>query len=172
VTRHLDGRPGAAPFRLGALGWAPEQGANVAEMPTAGSRTAPQNRRARRRCISSGGRSPAPTEREGWNGEQRGRGGWGGGADGEKKGGEDDVWVPHFGSWDSVKIWRMMDAGEENIKERISLSWQEYSVLEENMEYNECGWSKGALWVRAEHYLRCVCFKRMNEQYSLPWVLK
>jgi hypothetical protein len=24
VTRRLDGRPGAAPFRLGALGWAPE----------------------------------------------------------------------------------------------------------------------------------------------------
>jgi hypothetical protein len=29
-----------------------------------------------------------------------------------------------------------------NIKERIWLSWQEYSVLEEKMEYNEYGWSK------------------------------
>jgi hypothetical protein len=35
----------------------------------------------------------------------------------------------------------MMDVGVENIKERIWLSWQEYSVLEEEMEYNECGWS-------------------------------
>jgi hypothetical protein len=34
----------------------------------------------------------------------------------------------------------MMDAGEENIKEIISLSWQEYSVLKQNMEYNKCGW--------------------------------
>jgi hypothetical protein len=58
----------------------------------------------------------------------------------KESGREDDVWVPHFGSWDSVKIWRMMDAGEENIKEIISLSWQEYSVLKQNMEYNKCGW--------------------------------
>jgi hypothetical protein len=57
----------------------------------------------------------------------------------EKRGGEYDVWVPNFGSWDSVEIWRMMSAGEENMEERIRLSWQEYSVLEEKMEYNECG---------------------------------
>jgi hypothetical protein len=35
----------------------------------------------------------------------------------------------------------MMDVGVENIKERIWLSWQEYSVLEEKMEHNESGWS-------------------------------
>jgi hypothetical protein len=33
-----------------------------------------------------------------------------------------------------VEIWRMMSAGEENMEERISLSWQEYSVLEEEMK--------------------------------------
>jgi hypothetical protein len=35
----------------------------------------------------------------------------------------------------------MMSAGEDNMEERISPSWQEYSVLEEEMEYNQCGWS-------------------------------
>jgi hypothetical protein len=32
-----------------------------------------------------------------------------------------------------------MNAGEVNMKERISMTRQEYSVLKENMEENECG---------------------------------
>jgi hypothetical protein len=33
-----------------------------------------------------------------------------------------------------------MDAGEENMKERIWLSRMKYSVLKEKMRKNECGW--------------------------------
>jgi hypothetical protein len=33
------------------------------------------------------------------------------------------------------------DEGEMNIKERIYMSRMEYSVLKENMNENECGWS-------------------------------
>jgi hypothetical protein len=36
-----------------------------------------------------------------------------------------------------------MDAGEENMKERIWLSMMEYSVLKEKMKENECRWSEG-----------------------------
>jgi hypothetical protein len=32
-----------------------------------------------------------------------------------------------------------MNAGEVNMKEKISMTRQEYSVLKENMEENECG---------------------------------
>jgi hypothetical protein len=32
-----------------------------------------------------------------------------------------------------------MNAGEVNMKEKISMTKQEYSVLKENMEENECG---------------------------------
>jgi hypothetical protein len=35
----------------------------------------------------------------------------------------------------------MMDAGEVDIKERISLMRQTYSVLKEKIKYDECGWS-------------------------------
>jgi hypothetical protein len=36
----------------------------------------------------------------------------------------------------------MTCAGEVDIKERNSLTRQEYSVLKEEMEYDKCGWSK------------------------------
>jgi hypothetical protein len=36
----------------------------------------------------------------------------------------------------------MTSAGESFIKERISLTRQEYTVLKENMKEHECGWSK------------------------------
>jgi hypothetical protein len=35
----------------------------------------------------------------------------------------------------------MMDAGEVNMKEIISLTRQEYSVLKEFTKDDECGWS-------------------------------
>jgi hypothetical protein len=35
----------------------------------------------------------------------------------------------------------MMNAGEVNINERIWMSRMEYSVLNEKMKENECGWS-------------------------------
>jgi hypothetical protein len=35
-----------------------------------------------------------------------------------------------------------MSAEEYNMKERISISRMEYSVLKEKMKENECGWSK------------------------------
>jgi hypothetical protein len=35
----------------------------------------------------------------------------------------------------------MTSVGEVDIKERISLTRQEYSILKENMKYDECGWS-------------------------------
>jgi hypothetical protein len=38
-----------------------------------------------------------------------------------------------------------MDAGEENMKERIWLSMMEYSVLKEKMKENECRWPDGLL---------------------------
>jgi hypothetical protein len=34
-----------------------------------------------------------------------------------------------------------MDAGEVNMKERIVMIWMEYSVLKEEMEDDEYGWS-------------------------------
>jgi hypothetical protein len=35
-----------------------------------------------------------------------------------------------------------MDAGEMNMKERIVMIWMEYSILKEEVEDDECGWSK------------------------------
>jgi hypothetical protein len=35
----------------------------------------------------------------------------------------------------------MMNAGEVNVKEIISLTRREYSVLKEGMMDDECGWS-------------------------------
>jgi stress-induced morphogen len=35
----------------------------------------------------------------------------------------------------------MMDAGEVNIKERISMTRMVYSILKEEMKDDECGWS-------------------------------
>jgi hypothetical protein len=37
----------------------------------------------------------------------------------------------------------MMGAGEVNIEERTLMTMQEYSVLNEVLEYHECGWSYG-----------------------------
>jgi hypothetical protein len=34
-----------------------------------------------------------------------------------------------------------MDAGKVNVKERIMMARMEYSVLKEEMENDECGWS-------------------------------
>jgi hypothetical protein len=35
-----------------------------------------------------------------------------------------------------------MDAGEVNMKERIIMTEMEYSVLNEEMKDDECGWSQ------------------------------
>jgi hypothetical protein len=35
-----------------------------------------------------------------------------------------------------------MDAGEENMKERMLMIEMEYSVLKEEIEGDRCGWSK------------------------------
>jgi hypothetical protein len=45
------------------------------------------------------------------------------------------------GSWDEGEIYKMMNAGEVDIKEWISLSRQEYFVLKEEIKDDECGWS-------------------------------
>jgi hypothetical protein len=39
----------------------------------------------------------------------------------------------------------MIDAGEVNIKERISMMRTKYSILKENMKGDGCGWSE--LWM-------------------------
>jgi hypothetical protein len=35
----------------------------------------------------------------------------------------------------------MTSVGEVDMKERISLTWQSYSVLKEKIKCDECGWS-------------------------------
>jgi hypothetical protein len=40
-----------------------------------------------------------------------------------------DVWAPQFGGWDEGEIWRRMDAGVVDMKEGISITRTEYSVL-------------------------------------------
>jgi hypothetical protein len=69
-----------------------------------------------------------------WDGVRRGGG---------KKRGTREVgdWVPpHVGWYGGEKSGRM-DAGEVNIKERISMIRTEYFVLKEEMKYDECAWS-------------------------------
>jgi hypothetical protein len=39
---------------------------------------------------------------------------------------------------------KIMDAGEVDIEERISLTRQAYSVLKEKIKYDKCGWSNWA----------------------------
>jgi hypothetical protein len=39
-------------------------------------------------------------------------------------------------------LYRKMDAGEGNMKERMLMIDMEYSVLKEEMEEDRCGWSK------------------------------
>jgi hypothetical protein len=39
-----------------------------------------------------------------------------------------------------------MDAGEMNMKERISMMITEYSVLKGVLKENECGWSNAGIW--------------------------
>jgi hypothetical protein len=41
-----------------------------------------------------------------------------------------------------------MDAGEVDMKERISMVGKEYAVLKEDMKLDECGWS-GTRWREA-----------------------
>jgi hypothetical protein len=40
-------------------------------------------------------------------------------------------WAPQFGGWDEGEIWRRMDAGVVDMKEGISITRTEYSVLKE-----------------------------------------
>jgi hypothetical protein len=46
-----------------------------------------------------------------------------------------------MGCWDEGGIRRKMDAGEVNMKKRISMTRTEYSVLNEVLKFYECGWS-------------------------------
>jgi hypothetical protein len=58
-----------------------------------------------------------------------------------------DVWAPQFGGWDEGEIWRRMDAGVVDMKEGISMTRTEYSVLKEVLKYDECGWSQASISV-------------------------
>jgi hypothetical protein len=54
-----------------------------------------------------------------------------------------EQWAPQFGGWDEGEIRRRMDAVVVDMKEGISMTRTEYSVLKEVLKYDECGWSKG-----------------------------
>jgi hypothetical protein len=59
----------------------------------------------------------------------------------------------------------MMNAGEVDIKERILLTKQEYSVLKEEIKDDECGWSHklervGIAW----HHFRTHHLSTMQTQ--------
>jgi hypothetical protein len=60
-----------------------------------------------------------------------------------------------------------MDAGEVNIKERISLTRQAYSVSKEKMKYNECGWSEAQMMWEYDHVL---IYTNIIAQSRIVWI--
>jgi hypothetical protein len=52
-----------------------------------------------------------------------------------------------------------MDAGEVNMKERMMMTGMEYSVLKEEMEDDECGWSHRRLHMMPPRNPRCTLKK-------------
>jgi hypothetical protein len=78
------------------------------------------------------------------------RGGWG-----------RERWGEVGPTTDEGEIWRNMDAGEVNMKERIFMTRMEYSILKEKMKNGEYGWSNAFTWILFPYPLlafraRCV----------------